>query len=146
VSAKGSLLIALDKIQDPGNLGTIIRIADWFGLSQIVCSPDSADCYSPKAVQSTMGSIARVSVSYTDLPAWFARQKDSRVFAASLEGRDVAQVAKISEGILVIGNESKGISEAVMDYCNVRINIPRRGKAESLNAAVATGIILSHLI
>lgn len=143
-SLKGSITLALDTIQDPGNLGTIIRIADWFGVSRIVCSHECADQYNPKVVQSTMGSIGRVQLHYTDLASWIATQ-EVRVYAAALEGQDIAQMNKLQEGIIVIGNESKGISEAVMEKVNVRITIMRKGKAESLNAAVATGVIVSHL-
>lgn len=144
-SLKGVIALALDTIQDPGNLGTIIRIADWFGIPQIICSQDCADQYNPKVVQSTMGSIGRVQVHYTDLPAWLASQNEVRVYAAALEGQDISQMKKLNEGVIVIGNESKGISPAVMEKVNVRITIMRKGKAESLNAAVATGIIASHL-
>lgn len=143
---KGTIALALDTIQDPGNLGTIIRIADWFGIPQIICSQDCADQYNPKVVQSTMGSIGRVQVHYTDLPAWLASQTEVRVYAAALEGQDISQMNRLNEGIIVIGNESKGISPAVMEKVNVRITIMRKGKAESLNAAVATGIIASHLV
>ncbi|PZR26180.1 MAG: RNA methyltransferase [Citrobacter freundii] len=145
-SLKGTVALALDTIQDPGNLGTIIRIADWFGIPRIICSHDCADQYNPKVVQSTMGSIGRVQVHYTDLPAWLASQNDVRVYAAALEGQDISQMNRLSEGVIVIGNESKGISPAVMEKVNVRITIMRKGKAESLNAAVATGIIASHLV
>lgn len=140
-----SVSLALDTIQDPGNLGTLIRIADWFGIRQIVCSSDCADSYNPKVVQSTMGSIARVSVLYTNLAEWLAAQKGIRVYAAALEGQDVTAMSRIGEGIIVIGNESRGISPAVLEQVNVRITIPGKGSAESLNAAVAAGIILSHL-
>jgi TrmH family RNA methyltransferase len=142
---RGRIILALDTIQDPGNLGTIIRIADWFGIEQIVCTPDSADRYNPKVVQATMGSIGRVKVYYTELDEWLAKQKNTRIYAASLEGQDIGTMKKINEGIIVIGNESKGISLAVMNLVNVKITIPRKGKAESLNAALAAGIILSHL-
>ena len=140
------MVLALDNIQDPGNLGTIIRIADWFGISQVVCSEDTADVYNPKVVQATMGSIARVMVSYTSLTGWLSKQKEACIYAAVLDGQDVRTMKKPSGGILVIGNESKGISDEVLKLCNVRITIPQMGKAESLNAAVATGIILSHLV
>lgn len=146
IGTKGTVSLALDTIQDPGNLGTIIRIADWFGINQVICSRDCADIYNPKVVQSTMGSIARVKVLYTDLVAWLALQKDIRVYAAALEGQDITAMKKFQEGIIVIGNESKGISEEVMKLVNVKVTIPQKGKAESLNAAVATGIILSHLV
>jgi TrmH family RNA methyltransferase len=139
------LTLVLDTIQDPGNLGTIIRIADWFGISQLVCSHECADRYNPKVVQSTMGSIARIGFYYTDLPAFLSGLTDTRIYAAVLDGVPVQQLGKLTNGFLVIGNESKGISPQVMDLINGRITIPRIGMAESLNAAVATGIILSHV-
>ena len=144
VAEKDKFILALDGIQDPGNLGTIIRIADWFGVSHIVCSEDSADRYNPKVVQSTMGSIGRVNIFYTSLSEWLAEQKNVRIYAAVLEGQDITKIESPAGGIIVIGNESKGISEEVLQFCNVSITIPQKGKAESLNAAVATGIILSH--
>ena len=143
---KGCFTIALDNIQDPGNLGTIIRIADWFGIKQIVCSPASADVYNSKVVQSTMGSIARVKVFYTDLKKWLTEMESLNICAATLNGQDVTKMNKLSEGILLIGNESKGISPEIMALADTRITIPGKGQAESLNAAVATGIILSHLL
>ena len=139
------LSLVLDTIQDPGNLGTIIRIADWFGIKQLICSHECADRYNPKVVQSTMGSIARVGFYYTDLPTFLPAQQDTRIYAAALDGMAVHKLGKLSAGFLVIGNESKGISPQVMDLVNVRVTIPRIGMAESLNAAVATGIILSHV-
>jgi TrmH family RNA methyltransferase len=141
-----SVALALDTIQDPGNLGTIIRIADWFGIPQIICSHECVDRYNPKVVQSTMGSIARVQVHYTELAGWLAQQTDTKIYAAALAGQDITQMNKLSEGIIIIGNESKGISPAVMEQVNVRITIPQKGRAESLNAAVAAGIIVSHLV
>jgi len=143
--ANNTLTLALDTIQDPGNLGTIIRIADWYGISQIICSPDSAECYNPKVVQSTMGSIARVKVHYTDLEEWLAVQEGVHIYAAALLGKDVTTMDKIKEGIIVIGKESKVISPAIEALEDTKINIPKKGNEESLNAAVATGIILSHL-
>jgi TrmH family RNA methyltransferase len=145
IITKEKITLALDCIQDPGNLGAIIRIADWFGVEQIVCSNDSADVYNPKVVQATMGSIARVKVFYKNLGEWLAMQKDIRVYAAALEGQDLTGMKKLSEGIIVIGNESKGISESVLKLCNVKITIPKKGRAESLNAAVAAALILSHI-
>lgn len=141
---KGKFILALDGIQDPGNMGTIIRIADWFGVQHIVCSQDSADWYNPKAVQSTMGSIGRVNVFYTSLGKWLEEQNDALIYAAVLGGEDLTKMQQPAGGVIVIGNESKGISEEVLKFCNASITIPQRGKAESLNAAVATGIILSH--
>ena len=144
IQVKGKFTLVLDNIQDPGNMGTIIRIADWYGIDQIVCNTQSADMYNPKVIQSTMGSIARVKVFYTDLSDWLSKQKGISIYAAMLNGDDVMQ--KIKEGIIVIGNESKGISDDVLKLVSKKITIPQKGKAESLNAAVATGIILSHLL
>jgi TrmH family RNA methyltransferase len=145
IELKGKIVLALDTIQDPGNLGTIIRTADWFGIDQVLCSPDCADIYNPKVVQSTMGSIARVKVFYTDLAQWLQQTPGIRIYAAMLEGQNVLEMKKPAEGVVVIGNESKGISENVQKLVNVKITIPQKGAAESLNAAVATGIILSAI-
>lgn len=145
IHVKNRLSLALDTIQDPGNLGTIIRIADWFGISQVICSPDCADMYNPKVVQATMGSLVRVQVLYIELATWLSALAPFPVYAASLEGKDVTAIGRIQEGILVIGNESKGISKEVMEQVTGKITIPGKGKAESLNAAVAAGIILSHI-
>jgi RNA methyltransferase, TrmH family len=142
ITTKGKIILALDGIQDPGNLGTIIRTADWFGIEQIVCSPDSAELYNPKVVQATMGSIARVKVFYTDLHEWLAEQKNVGIYATTLEGEDVSTVKKIKEGIIVFGNESKGISPDILKLATVKLTIPKKGKAESLNAAVASGVVL----
>ena len=140
---KGKIILALDAIQDPGNLGTIIRTADWFGVQHIICSKDCVDVYNPKVVQATMGSIARVNVIYTDLYSRLQKEKDSRIYAAVLLGKDLRKV-KIKAGIILIGNESKGIRPEILGLANEKITIPGIGKAESLNAAVAAGIILSH--
>lgn len=142
---KDKITLVLDCIQDPGNMGTIIRIADWFGIQQIVCSPDSADTYNSKVVQATMGSIARVNVFHTDLEEWLSINDNVPVFAAVLNGDDITGMKAVKEGILLIGNESKGISNGLLKHANVKITIPKKGRAESLNAAVATGIILSHI-
>jgi|CXWL01.1.fsa_nt_gi TrmH family RNA methyltransferase len=146
IIVKDRVTLVLDNIQDPGNLGTIIRIADWFGVEKIICSPDSADMYNPKVVQSTMGSIARVKVYYRDLAEWLDSQKDIPIYTACLDGQEVTTIKKIKEGIIIIGNESKGISPEILNLANIKITIAQKGKAESLNAGVATGIILSHLI
>ena len=146
IITSNKITLALDGLQDPGNLGTIIRIADWFGVEQIVCSNDSADIYNSKVVQSTMGSIARVKVFYTDLEQWLREQEGISIYATTLEGKAINSVGKIKEGIIVFGNESKGISLAVMNIATDKITIPKKGKAESLNAGVAAGIILSHLV
>ena len=143
---KERISLVLDAIQDPGNLGTIIRIADWFGISQIICGTGCADIYNSKVVQATMGSIARVNVFYTDLPVWLKQRSGVRIYATMLEGKDVTKMSTIKEGLIIIGNESIGIDKEVLQYSNEKISIPRKGNAESLNAAVATGIILSHLV
>lgn len=137
--------MALDAIQDPGNLGTIIRIADWFGIADIVCAAGTADIYNAKVVQSTMGSLGRVNVVYTDLPVWLQKNKQVKIYSASLDGKDVNEIGKLAEGIIVIGNEANGVSDEVLKFVDEKITIPKTGEAESLNAAVATGIILSHL-
>ena len=137
--------IYLDRIQDPGNFGTIIRIADWFNIKNVVCSAGCADLYNPKVVQATMASIARVNVYYDQETNWLAKQS-VRIYAAVLDGKPVYNFQKIKEGVVLIGNESKGISEDLLQLEHEKITIPRQGNAESLNAAVATGIILSHLI
>ena len=146
ISTKGKITLALDGIKDPGNLGTIIRTADWFGIKQIICSHDSAEVYNPKVVQATMGSIARVKVFYTDLKEWLYEQKDVRIYATTLDGQDVSAVKKIKEGIIVFGNESKGISDEILQLANEKISIPKKGKTESLNAAVAAGVVLGFLV
>ena len=140
------IILALDALQDPGNFGSIVRIADWFAIKQIVAGNLSADIYNPKVVQATMGSIARVTVFYRDLNEWLSHVKDVKIYATALEGTDVTQMEKINNGIILIGNESKGISDELLSLAHVKITIPKKGKAESLNAAVATGITLSHLL
>ncbi|MBL7699490.1 MAG: RNA methyltransferase [Chitinophagaceae bacterium] len=140
---KNRLSLVADTIQDPGNLGTMIRCADWFGIDQVICSRNSADVFNPKVVQATMGSIARVKVYYEDLSNVL---KGVPVYAATLDGRDVRSLQPVQEGAIVIGNESKGISDDVLKLPHEKITIVKNGRAESLNAAVATGIILSHLI
>ncbi len=146
IKTKGKITLALDGIQDPGNLGTIIRTADWFGIEQVVCSNDSAEVYNPKVVQATMGSIARVKVIYRDLQEWLAEQKGIMIYATTLEGEDISTVKKIKEGIIIFGNESKGISPGILEQATVKLTIPRKGKAESLNAAVAAGVVLGWVV
>ena len=138
------LSLVLDDIQDPGNLGTIIRIADWFGIDTIFCSQHTADMYNPKVVQSTMASLARVNVVYTDIET-LLRNSNVKKYAAALDGKPLAAIGKIKEGLLIIGNESKGVSDGVFALANEKITIPRIGAAESLNAGIATGIILYEL-
>jgi TrmH family RNA methyltransferase len=142
---KNNVILVLDGIQDPGNLGTIIRIADWFGIRQIVASNDTADVYNSKVVQASMGSVVRVNVWYKNLEQWLAAIK-TEIYGALLKGESVFDLKKITEGILVIGNESKGIRQTILPCIKRPVTIPKKGGAESLNAAVATGIILSHLL
>ncbi len=141
----GKISLVLDGIQDPGNLGTIIRIADWFAIEAIICSEDCADCYNAKVVQSTMASIARVKILYGDPVSWISNNKTIRVYGTVMNGRNIYETGNITEGIIVIGNESKGIRPELMKLLDEKISIPRKGSAESLNAAVATGIVLSHI-
>ena len=145
VSFKNHLTVMLDGMQDPGNMGTFIRTADWFGISQIVCSPDCADAYAPKVVQSTMGSIARVQLLYTSLASILDVEESVIAYGTTLGGEPLHGMKPLKEGIIVFGNESRGISHEVLKLCGKQITIEKYGKAESLNAAVASGIILSHL-
>jgi TrmH family RNA methyltransferase len=142
---QGKLSLMLDDIQDPGNLGTIIRIADWFGVGDIICSENCADCYNPKVVQASMGSLARINTRYTSLNSFMEDNKDISVYAATLSGRPISVLKNMEEGIILIGNESRGISEELLQKATMLVTIPRFGRAESLNAAVATGIILSQI-
>ncbi len=145
IEVKGKIILALDTIQDPGNLGTILRIADWFDISQIICSHECADRYNPKVVQASMGSLARINVVYTNLGEWLEQNEEAEIFAMMLDGRNLNDVAPIKEGIILVGNESKGLNPQLAALAKVKITIPRRGKAESLNAAVAVGIVLARL-
>ena len=142
-----SLALALDGVQDPGNMGTIIRIADWFGIDTIFCSPDTADIYNPKVVQATMGSIAHVHVFYCDLVELLAHA-DCPVYGTLLDGQDIYRQELSSEGIIVMGNEGNGISEAVRPLITHRLLIPnfnpQAATAESLNVAIATAITCSE--
>jgi TrmH family RNA methyltransferase len=140
-----SFTLYLDTIQDPGNFGTIVRIADWFGIASIVCSSGCAELYNPKVVQSTMASIARVNVFYDEEGSWLQGRKGP-VYAATLGGSSLYEEPRTTGGVLIIGNESKGVSPSILSHATRQLTIPRRGEAESLNAAVATGIILSHLL
>ena len=140
----GKLTVVLDGIQDPGNLGTIIRTVDWFGGSQIIVSEDTAGLYNPKVIQSTMGSFLRVRVEVVKDISTILSKQQIPVYGALLDGSSIYKTEFPKEGFLIIGNESKGIREGLIPQINHAISIPRFGKAESLNAAVATGIILSH--
>lgn len=136
-----TLHLVLENIQDPGNMGTLLRIADWFGLPALFCSKGCVDVYNPKVIQASMGSFLRVPVHYTDLPTLFEDHPNVPVYGAVLGGDNVYQTPLQRPAFLVIGNEGQGISEALEKRLDHRLTIPRRGGAESLNAAVATGIL-----
>lgn len=139
-----SLCLALDRVQDPGNLGTIIRVADWFGISTILCSRDTADAFNPKVVQATMGSIAHVSIIYTDLSEFLGKLPEGTpVYGTSLNGKNIYTQKLTPAGIIVMGNEGSGISPQVMSQVNRTLLIPcfrEERKADSLNVAVATAV------
>jgi TrmH family RNA methyltransferase len=143
-----SLSLALDGVQDPGNLGTIIRIADWFGIKTIYCSEDTVDAWNPKVVQATMGSIARINLIYIDLPKLLDTLPDSfPVYGTLLDGDDIYQQSLSENGLIIMGNEGNGISEAVRTRINHRLLIPSFSQgdtAESLNVAIATAITCSE--
>lgn len=143
-----SSVLFLDGIQDPGNLGTLIRTADWFGIKNIVCSNNSVDCYNPKVVQSTMGSLARVNISYSEMDAFFKTvPSDFAIMGAYMEGESIRDIIFPSKSILIIGSEGKGISSDTASYITHKISIPRLSKnndknsIDSLNASVAGAII-----
>jgi len=143
---KNNFSLMLDEIQDPGNMGTIIRTADWFGIKNIICSNECADCYNPKVVQASMGSLGRVNIIYTQLEEFIHENKGISIYAATVTGKHLSSFNKLKEGIILIGNESKGVKENLLRLAAEQITIPKYGEAESLNAGVAAGIILSHII
>ena len=152
------LTLVLDGVQDPGNLGTIIRTCDWFGVHDIVCSLDTADCYNPKVVQATMGALARVRVHYVDLPQWLkevsSQSSDIRIYGTLLDGKDMYEELKVrgerltAKGIIIMGNEGNGISQEVRPFITHPIRIPSYPKdvetSESLNVSIATAIVLAE--
>ena len=141
------LTLALDKIQDPGNLGTMLRTADWFGIRHVVCSRDTVSCYNPKVVQASMGAIFRTQVDYVDLPEWLG-SCGMPVYGASLQGKPLAgkDAGGPKDAVLLIGNESRGISPEAMAHVTDPVLIPNLGgTAESLNASVAAGILMHWL-
>lgn len=144
-----SLCLALDGVQDPGNLGTIIRLADWFGIRHIFCSPDTADAYSPKAVQATMGSLARVVVHTQELPALIRTlPPKTPVYGTFLDGENIYNKILTGNGLLIMGNEGRGIRNEVAQLVNQRLYIPaypqEKGASESLNVGVATAIVCAE--
>jgi TrmH family RNA methyltransferase len=143
-----SLCLALDDIQDPGNLGTIIRVADWFGIEDIFCSLGTVDVYNPKTIQATMGALARVKLHYCDLPSFIASLKDIPVYGTFLDGDNMYEKELTPHGLIVMGNEGNGVSAEVAKLVNERLYIPnyppQRETSESLNVAMATGIICAE--
>jgi TrmH family RNA methyltransferase len=145
-STNSGLELALDNIKDPGNMGTIIRLCDWFGISKIICTEETVDMYNPKVVQATMGSLARVQVEYTNLAAYL-KATDLEIFGTFMEGENIYKKEVPPNGILVMGNEANGISTEIEKLITQKISIPRFGnlqQTESLNVATATAIFLSE--
>ncbi len=144
--SNNKLIVALDAVRDPGNLGTIIRLCDWFGVSDLVCNYETVDAYNSKVIQATMGSITRVNITYLDLPS-FLQNIDVNIYGAFMDGDVIYENKLPNKGVLVLGNESNGISNAVEKLISKRLSIPRFGdlkKTESLNVATATAILLSE--
>ena len=143
---ESGLILALDSIRDPGNLGTIMRLCDWFGVSQLICTKDTVDSYNPKVVQATMGSIARVNVHYVDLES-FIKETKLAVYGTFMDGDDIYKTNLPQEGVVIMGNEANGISPEIEKLIKNKLTIPRFGtiqKTESLNVATATAILLSE--
>lgn len=146
VHKAGQYALMLDDIRDPGNLGTIIRVADWYGISNIVCSSSTADWYNPKVIAASKGSFLRVNPHYTELEAFLENSAEAAVVGAMLDGVSVHDYTFPSRGgFLVMGNESAGVAEALQARLTDRITIPRYGRAESLNVGTATAILCDHL-
>ncbi|MCK5819609.1 MAG: RNA methyltransferase [Psychromonas sp.] len=140
---ENELVLVLDQVGDPGNFGTIIRVADWYGIKHIICSPDCADFYNPKVIAATMGAFTRVSISMTELTHYLKKQKEP-IYGAFLQGKNIHKIQLSQSAFIVMGSESHGISAPVSKFINTKITIPNFGRAESLNVAMATGIILDN--
>ena len=138
-------VLVLDDIRDPGNLGTILRVADWYGLTKVVCSETTADFYNPKVLAASMGSFTRVSARYGPLDGYLRQHTNQAVFGAFLDGENLHKIQFPASGYLVIGNESQGISAGVEPFITHKITIPRFGGAESLNAGTATAVVLDNV-
>lgn len=141
---KQKFALVLDGIQDPGNMGTIIRTADWFGINNVICSDDTVNVYNPKVVQATMGSLSRISVYYTDL-AMVLPHLDLPLFGAMLEGENIYKTDFGNEGLIVMGNEGNGLRPDVQRLITKAVTIPRTGAAESLNVGIATALFCSEI-
>ena len=142
---KGKIVLALDDIRDPGNLGTILRIADWYGIRQVIASSGTSEFYNPKVIQASMGSFTRVKVCYTDLEKYL-KDFDGPVMGTFMEGENIHEsTSMIKEGIIVFGNEARGISPALIKHVDKKVTIPRYGQAESLNVAISCAIVLDNI-
>lgn len=139
------IILALDDISDPGNLGTIIRISDWYGIKTILASHDTADFYNPKVINASMGSFTRVNIHYMDLEGFFTKNQAYQIYGAVLDGENIHKENFITPMIILMGNESKGIEPGLVRYIDKKITIPSMGKAESLNVAVSTAIICDNI-
>ena len=139
------MIIALDSVNDPGNLGTIIRIADWFNVKNIICSKNTVDLYNPKTIQASMGSFTRVNLYYEDLESFFKRSSVKVYGTSNKNGKNISKKEKISRGIVLFGSESNGISSSLKKYVDHWISINKFGGAESLNVSVSVGIILNEI-
>lgn len=137
--------LVLDGIQDPGNMGTILRLADWYGIKQIICSKDTVDCYNPKVIQASMGAIYRIPVHYIDLIPFLKTTKQPK-FGAMLKGTNYREVNYQANALLIMGNEGKGVRPEIEAFFDVPVTIPRFGEAESLNVATATAILLAEMV
>jgi|TARA_B110000438_G_scaffold302790_2_gene361721 RNA methyltransferase, TrmH family len=137
-------VIGVDSLKDPGNLGTILRIADWYNIKSVICSNDTVDLYNSKVIQSSMGSFLRVNTAYTDLEIFFKKSKYI-IIGTSLDGDNIKSLSKIKKGIILFGNESNGISKNLFKHINKWVSIKKYGKAESLNVAISSAVILDNL-
>lgn len=145
ISDKNNYELVLDDVKDPGNLGTILRIADWYGITNVICSPETTDVYSPKVVSASMGSFLRVKVFYRELNTFFQQNKKTVYGAYAEGGENVHTIEFEKEGILVMGSESHGVRPLVEDFVNHKVHIPSYGKAESLNVGIATSVICDNI-
>lgn len=143
-TSDSKFILAIDGVQDPGNFGTIIRTADWFGVDKIVCSKETVDVFNSKVIQSSMGSLFRIPIVYTNL-ATYLQESTLPIYGALLEGKNMYESKLTSKSITLMGNEGNGISEELRTFITDPILIPGKGKAESLNVAVATGVILAEI-
>lgn len=145
-NTRQGITVLLDDVRDPGNLGTIIRLCDWFGVKNLICSPQTVDCYNPKVVQATMGSLSRITISYTDIQEYL-KEEHRAIYGTFMDGATIYTTSLPKEAVIVMGNEANGISEAIEQLVTHKIAIPRFGqlqKTESLNVATATAICLSE--